>query len=68
VSWLTPRSQAQKSTNGHPEGQIDVSSHGFGTVDPVPSGNQPGTGTLTGGNMGSLTVTLTGCNRTVHTG
>jgi hypothetical protein len=29
-------------------------SHGFGTNDPVASGNQPGTGTLTGGNTGPL--------------
>jgi predicted esterase len=37
------------------DGQIDVFSHGFGTSDPVASGNEPGTGTLTGGNMGPLT-------------
>jgi hypothetical protein len=33
------------------EGQIDAISHGFGVGDPSPSGVQPGTGTLTGGNM-----------------
>jgi hypothetical protein len=54
VSGLTLRSQAHTSSNGHPEGQIDVFSHGFGTADPVASGTQPGTGTLTGGNMGPL--------------
>jgi hypothetical protein len=54
VSGLTLRSQAHTSSNGHPEGQIDVFSHGFGTSDPTPSGTQPGVGTLTGGNMGSL--------------
>jgi predicted esterase len=37
------------------DGQIDVFSHGFGTSDPVASGSEPGTGTLTGGNMGPLT-------------
>jgi hypothetical protein len=39
------------------EGQIDAISHGFGVGDPTPSGVQPGTGTLTGGNMGSLAYT-----------
>ena len=54
VSGLTLRSQSHTATNGDPEGQIDVSSHGFGAGDPVASGSQPGTGTLTGGNMGPL--------------
>jgi hypothetical protein len=54
VSGLTIRSAAHTSTNGDPEGQIDVFSHGSGTADPVASGSQPGTGTLTGGNMGPL--------------
>jgi hypothetical protein len=54
VGGLTLRSQTHTSTNGHPEGQIDVVSHGFGTADPVASGSQPGAGTLTGGNMGPL--------------
>ncbi len=54
VSGLTIRSASHTATNGDPEGQIDVFSHGFGTADPVASGSQPGTGTLTGGNMGSL--------------
>jgi hypothetical protein len=54
VSGLTLRSQSHTSSNGHPEGQIDVFSHGFGTSDPAPSGSQPGAGTLTGGNMGTL--------------
>jgi hypothetical protein len=31
-----------------------VFSHGFGTAGPIASGNEPGTGTLTGGNMGPL--------------
>ena len=39
------------------EGQIDAISHGFGEGDPTPSGVQPGTGTLTGGNMGTLLYT-----------
>jgi predicted esterase len=54
VSGLTIRSQSHTASNGDPEGQIDVFSHGFGTSDPVASGSQPGTGTLTGGNMGAL--------------
>jgi hypothetical protein len=36
------------------EGQVDARSHGFGEGDPTPSGVQPGTGSLTGGNMGTL--------------
>ena len=55
VSGLTIRSASHTATNGDPEGQLDVFSHGFGTSDPVASGSQPGTGTLTGGNMGPLT-------------
>lgn len=54
VSGLTIRSQSHTASNGDPEGQIDVFSHGFGISDPVASGSQPGTGTLTGGNMGPL--------------
>jgi len=54
VSGLTIRSASHTSTNGDPEGQIDVFSRGSSTADPVASGSQPGTGTLTGGNMGPL--------------
>jgi hypothetical protein len=54
VSGLTLRSASHTATNGDPEGQIDVFSHGFGNADPPASGSQPGTGTLTGGNMGPL--------------
>ncbi|HYB25883.1 MAG TPA: hypothetical protein VEF89_04660 [Solirubrobacteraceae bacterium] len=54
VSGLTIRSQSHTATNGDPEGETDVFSHGFGTSDPVASGSAPGTGTLTGGNMGPL--------------
>ena len=54
VSGVTIRSPSHTATNGDPEGEIDVFSHGFGTSDPVASGSQPGTGTLTGGNMGPL--------------
>ena len=54
ISGLTIRSAGHTSTNGDPEGQIDVFSHGFGTGDPIASGSQPGTGTLLGGNMGPL--------------
>src|SRR5581483_8145531 len=52
VSGLTIRSASHTATNGDPEGEFDVFSHGFGTSDPVASGSQPGTGSLTGGNMG----------------
>ncbi len=45
ISGLTVRQ------NGS-EGQIDAVSHGFGVGDPMPSGVQNGTGTLTGGNLG----------------
>jgi glucodextranase-like protein len=55
VSGLTIRSRSHTATNGDPEGQFDVFSHGFGKSDPAASGSQPGTGTLTGGNMGALT-------------
>ena len=55
VSGLTIRSPSHTATNGDPEGAFDVFSHGFGTSDPVASGSQAGTGTLTGGNMGPLT-------------
>ena len=54
ISGLTIRSAGHTSTNGDPEGQIDVFSHGFGTGDPIASGTQSGTGTLLGGNMGPL--------------
>src|SRR5690242_9599478 len=49
--WVSSVTVRQSGTDG----QIDVFSHGFGTSDPVASGSQPGTGTLTGGNMGLLT-------------
>jgi len=49
--WLSGLTTRQSGTDG----QIDVFSHGFGTSDPVASGSRPGTGTLTGGNMGPLT-------------
>ena len=54
VSGLTVRSQSHTATNGDPEGEIDVLSHGFGTADPTSSSSKPGAGTLTGGNMGPL--------------
>jgi hypothetical protein len=38
-----------------PLGMIDVRSEGFGVGDPEPTGTQIGTGTLTGGNLGTLT-------------
>jgi hypothetical protein len=55
VSGLTLRSQSHTASNGDPEGEIDVVSGGFGVGDPAPSGLKPGLGTLTGGNLGTLT-------------
>src|SRR5581483_11533418 len=49
--WVSGVTVRQSGTDG----QIDVFSHGFGTSDPIASGSRPGTGTLTGGNMGPLT-------------
>lgn len=49
--WVSGVTVRQSGTDG----QIDAVSHGFGTSDPPASGSQPGTGTLTGGNMGPLT-------------
>lgn len=51
--WLYDLSVRQAGS----EGQIDAVSHGFGVGDPSPSGVQPGAGTLTGGNMGTLAYT-----------
>jgi predicted esterase len=48
--WASGLTVRQSGTDGH----FDVFSHGFGTGDPVATGSQPGTGTLTGGNMGPL--------------
>jgi hypothetical protein len=48
--WVSGVTVRQSGTDS----RIDVFSHGFGTSDPVASGTQPGTGTLTGGNMGPL--------------
>jgi C-terminal binding-module, SLH-like, of glucodextranase len=48
--WVSGLTIRQSGTDGH----VDVFSHGFGTSDPTASGSQPGTGTLTGGNMGPL--------------
>jgi hypothetical protein len=55
VSGLTLRSQSHTSSGGDPEGEIDVVSGGFGVGDPAASGLKPGLGTLTGGNLGTLT-------------
>ena len=57
VSGLTLRSTSHTSATGDPEGQIDAASHGFGAGDPTASSTQLGTGTLSGGNLGSLTYT-----------
>jgi hypothetical protein len=55
LSGLTIRSASRTSSNGEPEGQIDAFSHGFGSGNPTASGQRLGAGTLTGGNLGTLT-------------
>ena len=44
--------------DGAGQGQIDAVSHGFGVGDPEPGETERGTGTLEGGNLGSLIYTL----------
>jgi hypothetical protein len=55
LSGLRLRSTSHTAANGDPEGQIDAVSHGFAVSDPRPSGMKLGSGTLTGGNLGTLT-------------
>jgi hypothetical protein len=55
LSGLTIRSASHTSSNGEPIGQIDAFSHGFGLGHPTASGQRSGTGTLTGGYLGTLT-------------
>ena len=43
---------------GAEQGQIDAVSHGFGVGDPVATDTERGTGSLEGGNLGSLTYTF----------
>jgi pimeloyl-ACP methyl ester carboxylesterase len=57
LSGLTIRSSTPPLTGGHPEGKIDVFSHGFGTGDPAPSATGYGSGTLTGGTIPALAYT-----------
>ena len=54
LSGLTLRSPSHTSVTGDPEGQIDAASRGFSVGDPTPSTTQLGSGTLTGGNLGTL--------------
>ncbi len=42
---------------GTEQGEIDAVSHGFGVGDPEPGATERGTGTLEGGNLGSLIFT-----------
>src|SRR6185503_2245783 len=42
---------------GAEQGQFDASSHGFGVGNPEPGETERGTGTLEGGNLGSLIYT-----------
>jgi pimeloyl-ACP methyl ester carboxylesterase len=51
VSRITLREGAE-------QGQIDAVSHGFGVGDPVPADGEMGTGSLEGGNLGTLTYTF----------
>ena len=46
-----------KLRDGTEQGQIDVLSHGFGVGDPEVGDTERGTGTLEGGNLGSLLYT-----------
>ncbi len=46
-----------KLREGAGQGEIDAFSHGFGVGDPEPSDTERGTGTLEGGNFGSLIYT-----------
>jgi hypothetical protein len=59
VSGLTLRSSSVTASNGDPEGSFDAVSHGLGVGDPGASGQQLGTGTLTGGNLGPLVFART---------
>ncbi|HUZ29744.1 MAG TPA: hypothetical protein VMU90_10915, partial [Solirubrobacteraceae bacterium] len=47
ISGVAPRSTGS-------EGTFDAISHGFGVGDPTPSGVQNGTGTIDGGNLGTI--------------
>lgn len=60
TSGLALRDNARRSPSGDPEGKIDAFSHGFGAGDAVASPAQPGTGTLTGGNLGPLLFAQSG--------
>ena len=60
TSGLTLRSTSHTGGNGDPDGEFDAVSHGFGVGDPTASGlSVPGVGTLTGGNLGTLTFAST---------
>jgi hypothetical protein len=55
LSELTVRDPQAKSASGNTgEGKIDAISRGFGAGDPLPSAEQTGVGTLTGGYMGPI--------------
>jgi dienelactone hydrolase len=43
---------------GAEQGQVDAVSHGFGVGDPAATDTERGTGSLEGGNLGSLTYTF----------
>jgi hypothetical protein len=52
--WLSGLTLRGAGSSKDPEGQVDAVSHGFGAGDPTPLSQQLGTGTLTGGNLGTL--------------
>jgi pimeloyl-ACP methyl ester carboxylesterase len=54
VSGLTLRDPSKNGPGGEPIGTVDAVSHGRGATDPASAMLPAGTGTLTGGNMGSL--------------
>ncbi|MEA2412725.1 MAG: hypothetical protein QOC77_3286 [Thermoleophilaceae bacterium] len=57
VSGLKLRDPSKTGATGDPTGQIDAFSHGGGASDPVAAATQPGTGQLTGGNLGTIEFT-----------
>jgi hypothetical protein len=57
VSGLKLRDPSKTGATGDPTGQIDAVSHGTGASDRTAALTQPGTGTLTGGNLGDIQYT-----------
>jgi hypothetical protein len=57
VSGLKLRDPSKTGATGDPTGQIDAISHGNGVSEPAAELTQPGSGTLTGGNLGDIQYT-----------